>query len=232
MTDVRARVARMSLVAIAVAGVFGMMVVFFSGLGSAEKRRQKGDRSQMQLRAVTAEDHGIGQMDAPVTIVAYMDLECPYCKRFHTGTMPHIQEEFGDNVVFVFRHFPLTRHPKAKTEAWAAECAYELGGHDAFWEYADAIFAVTPSNNGLDLDLLPEIAAEIGLPVEEFVSCLDSGRTAERVNMDYADGSIAGVRVTPSAAVLCGDARTMVAGNNYKQLKRAVEECLSSEVAR
>ncbi|HEY4512123.1 MAG TPA: thioredoxin domain-containing protein [Candidatus Paceibacterota bacterium] len=111
-----------------------------------------GEPSLQNMEPVTAKDHIKGNSSAPVKIVEYSDLECPFCKRFH-ATMLEVMSTYGKDgkVAWVFRHFPLAQlHSKAPKEAEAAECAAELGGNDGFWKFVDKINELTPSNNKLD----------------------------------------------------------------------------------
>ena len=120
--------------------------------------------------------HILGNPGAPVKLVEFSDFECPFCKRFHL-TMKRLMNEYGEDgkVAWVYRHFPLVSlHSKARREAQAAECASELGGNEAFWAYSDRLFEVAPSNNRLDLALLPRIAQLIGLDRAKFEACLAS----------------------------------------------------------
>ena len=65
--------------------------------------------------------------------------------------MHQVIREKGDQVAWVYRHYPIPElHPKAFHEAEATECAWEQGGNSTFWKYIDKIFEITPSNNGLD----------------------------------------------------------------------------------
>src|SRR3990167_1785339 len=118
-----------------------------------------------QMAAISARDHIRGNPDAPVKIVEYSDSECPFCKRFH-DTMKQVMDTYGKTgkVAWVYRNFPLDQlHSKARNEATAIECAGELGGNDKFWAYADRLYEVTPSNNGLDPMELHNIAQYVGL---------------------------------------------------------------------
>src|SRR3990167_3200829 len=83
-------------------------------------------------------------------------------------TQWHDEASHDGKAAWVYRHFPIEQlHPvKARAEAEALECANELGGNKAFWAYLDKLFEVTPSNNQLDLALLPEIAGYVGLEKE------------------------------------------------------------------
>lgn len=91
-----------------------------------------------------------GNLNAKITVVEYSDFECPYCKRFHE-TMLQVMDVHQENIRWVYRHFPLdSLHQNARTEALAAECANEQG---KFWEFTDTVFAVTPSNDGIDITI-------------------------------------------------------------------------------
>src|SRR3546814_3164056 len=101
-------------------------------------------------------------------------------------------EEYGQDgkVAWVYRHFPIDSiHSKARKEAQASECAAELGGNDAFWAYAEKLFEVTPSNDRLDLALLPRIAEDIGLDRSRFEVCLEGdargGKYADHIYSDF-----------------------------------------------
>lgn len=84
-------------------------------------------------------DHIRGNKKAKVVVIEYSDFQCPFCQRVHP-TYKQILETYGDDVMWVYRHFPLSFHPKAMPAALASECAYEQGGNDAFWKFADELF--------------------------------------------------------------------------------------------
>jgi protein-disulfide isomerase len=93
------------------------------------------------LKPVTAADHIRGDINAPVKIVEFSDIDCPFCKRFHS-TMQEVMKTYGDSgkVAWVYRHFPLTQlHPDAANKAEASECVAELGGNDKFWAFVDGL---------------------------------------------------------------------------------------------
>jgi protein-disulfide isomerase len=175
-------------------------------------------------------DHLRGSLDAQIFLIEYTDLECPFCKTFHP-TAQQALDEYGDKITWVYRHFPLDQiHTKADKEAEAAECAFELGGNDAFWKYVDKIYAVTPSNNGLDLTKLPTYAGQIGLKSADFKTCLDSGKYAEKVESQYQSGLTAGVTGTPGNFIMNskGEVWVIPGAVPYEQLKPVIDEALKS----
>ncbi|MCF6276432.1 MAG: DsbA family protein [Candidatus Magasanikbacteria bacterium] len=155
---------------------------------------------KIAIRSVTKKDHIRGDKNAKVTIVEYSDLECPFCKRFH-NTMLEVMDKFDGDVKWVFRHFPLdSLHRQARAEANASECA---GEQDKFWEFIDLINEVTPSNDGLDLDKLPEYAQQVGVKnISKFTECVESGKYDNKVNDDFLDGQKAGIRGTPYSVAI------------------------------
>ena len=154
------------------------------------------------IKPVSLDDHIIGKIDAEIIIVEYSDFECPFCKNFHE-TMHKVVNNSAGKVAWVYRHYPIPQlHSKAFQEAEATECASEQGGNEAFWKYADRIFEITPSNNGLEMTELPKIAREIGLNVESFNVCLENGKYKNLINESVKESELAGVNATPSSFIL------------------------------
>lgn len=156
----------------------------------------------MQIRSISLDDHILGNANAEIVIVEYSDLECPYCKVFHS-TMHRVVDNSDNSIAWVYRHYPIPElHLKAFKEAEASECAFEQGGNDAFWKYIDRVFEITPSNDLLDETELPAIAKYIGLNVESFDNCLQSGKFEDKVRANIEKGIEAGVNGTPSSFIM------------------------------
>jgi len=181
------------------------------------------------VEPVGPSDHILGNPNAKIVIVEYSDTECPFCKSFHP-TMQRIMSEYGDSgkVAWVYRHFPLSFHTKAPKEAEATECANKLGGNIKFWEYLNRTFEITPGNDQLDPASLPKIARTVGLDVDSFTKCLESGEMKAVVDKDITSGSKAGVSGTPYSIILVGN--EPVSGINgaqpYEQVKAQIEALL------
>lgn len=155
------------------------------------------------LPAITAQDHWTGDKDAKVVMVTYSDFECPYCGRFHE-TMVGFMEDYGDEVKWVMRNFPLSFHANAKPAANAVECAAEQG---KYWEYADKLFA---NQDSLTEANFKTWAGEVGLNASKFASCLSAGKYQSRIDSDMSGGQAAGISGTPATVIL--------GPNGYKQL--------------
>jgi len=152
--------------------------------------------SAKSLAAVTEDDHVRGDLEkAKVVLIEYSDYECPFCGRHHP-TMQEVMDQYGDDVAWVYRHFPLTSiHPQAMPAALAAECANEQG---KFWEYTDELF---DNQAKLSSSFYSELAGDLGLNTSKFDDCVESEKYATRVKADIASGQAAGASGTPATFV-------------------------------
>jgi protein-disulfide isomerase len=109
---------------------------------------------------VNDRDHILGPLDAPVTLVEYGDFECPYCGMAYP-IVESVRRRMGDNMRFVFRHFPLTQiHPHAQQ---AAEMAEAAGDRGKFWQMHGILYQ---NQHALEDRDLVRYAAQIGIPQE------------------------------------------------------------------
>lgn len=175
-------------------------------------------------------DHIRGNPNAQVAVIEYSDFECPFCKRVHP-TYQQIMKEYGDKVMWVYRHYPLSFHANAQKEAEASECVAELGGNDAFWKFTDAIYERTTSQGtGFALDKLAPLAKEVGVNEARFQSCLDSGKYAQKVKDDMDGGNKAGVNGTPGNIIvnLKTQKNSLVSGAQpFENFKSAIDSLLA-----
>jgi protein-disulfide isomerase len=146
-----------------------------------------------------ANDNALGNPNAPIKIEEFSDFQCPYCDRFHQETEPQLVDTYVTNgtVYFVYRSFGAFIGPES---AAAAEAAYCAGDQNKFWVYHDILFANQTGENVGDFSnrRLQAFAEALSLNMDEFNSCLSSGKYADRVAQDKADGTAAGVTATPS----------------------------------
>lgn len=112
----------------------------YAQIKSAIDAALNGTKGSATVPEVRKDDHVRGAKNPKVYVVEYSDFECPFCKQFH----PSLQQaltDYKDKVAVVYRHFPLESiHPSARILAEGSECAAEIGGEDAFWEYHDKVF--------------------------------------------------------------------------------------------
>ena len=140
---------------------------------------------------ITAGDHLLGALDAPVVLVEYGDYECPFCAAAQP-IVKSLLQSFGGDLSLVFRHFPLTQaHPHAGIAAQAAEYAADAG---RFWEMHEALFA---NQARLSLSVILALVEALGLSGTGLQAALESGRYAAKVRADFLSGARSGVNGTP-----------------------------------
>jgi protein-disulfide isomerase len=167
------------------------------------------DEEHIVMTPVTAADHVYGNARPKVQLVEYADTECPFCRRVHPLIKKIVDQSNGD-VAWVFRHFPLDDlHPRARSEAEAAECAADLGGNEKFWEYLQSLFASVPgpdsataSSERAHATRLQDIAAQIGLDKTSFAYCVSSGKHRNKIEAQYQDGVRIGITGTPTTVLV------------------------------
>jgi protein-disulfide isomerase len=132
-----------------------------------------------------------GPDDAWVTIVEISEFQCPFCKRVGP-TLKQIEEKYGDDVRFVFKHNPLGFHQRAKPAAKAAECAREQG---KFWELHDKMFENQRQLGDAEIE---GYAGEVGLDVAQWKGCYTSAKYEDRITADQRQATTLGARGTPA----------------------------------
>jgi protein-disulfide isomerase len=139
-----------------------------------------------------ARDHTRGPLDAPVTLVEYGDFECPYCG-LAEPVVRELLADHDEDVLFVFRHLPLTDvHAYAQLAAEASEAAAAQG---RFWEMHDLLLA---NQDALEPRHLVGYAEQLGLDVDRFRDELRRRVHAPRVAEDVADADASQVTGTPT----------------------------------
>lgn len=216
-------------ITIVVAGALIAGAVFWAGKSSTGTPNQNGGAITVKPYD-PATDHIIGNPDAPVKVIEYLDLECSHCKAFNT-TMHQLMDYYGSTgkVAWITRAFPLAQiHSKAPEEAQAALCAADQGGDTEYYKYIDDVFAITASDNSLDLAELPKIAEKHGLDVAAFNQCLSSGKFSKLVNDQYNEAIKAGGQGTPYILITVGTEAVALAGNQpYDSMRAAIDAVLS-----
>ncbi len=132
-----------------------------------------------------------GVASAPIVVVEYSEYQCPFCRRAQE-TMAQLEEKYGDQVSFVFKHFPLAKHTQAKPAAIASIAADRQG---RFWEYKHALFE---HQKDLRTDgIFEKIAEEVGLNMDQFRKDIADPEIEKQIQADVAQAKKLGVTGTP-----------------------------------
>ena len=141
---------------------------------------------------VGADDHARGGDQARVTLVEYGDFECPQCANAHP-IIEELQRNFGNDLRFIFRHFPITSaHPNAQRAAEATEWAASQG---QFWPLHDRLYQHKAK---LSEGLILEIVEDLGLSAAALRDAWKSHTFFQRVKDDFLSGLRSEVAGTPT----------------------------------
>lgn len=144
---------------------------------------------------VFADDGMWGNSDAPVEIVAFVDLQCPFSARVQS-TLGVLRERYGkERLHLVTKHLPLPFHAQAHLAAQAARVVLETAGQDAFDTFAQLVFS---DQGNLDRDHLLRWAELAGASRTQVEASMDAPPVVERVDQDSALAARLGIYGTPS----------------------------------
>ena len=155
------------------------------------------------------------QQPGAVTVVEFVDFECPFCRRLAPELATAVQHAAG-SVNVVRKMVPLAMHPHARTAALAWCCADAQGKGD---EMAEALFSAPPD------ELTPEgcekLAASVGCDLDKYRAAMVDPATAARVDTDSADAKAAGANSLPT--IFVGDQRFTGANHTASELLAAMD---------
>jgi protein-disulfide isomerase len=142
----------------------------------------------------------LGAADAPVVMVEFVDYQCGYCRRYHVSTFDSLRKRYVESgkVRYVVKDLPLPFHGQARGAALAARCVADLGGREAYWRMADALFI---NQAKLSAELIERLAGEQGVDPTRLGACAADKKTAERIDADVQEASRVGITGTPSFVI-------------------------------
>ncbi len=168
----------------------------------------------------------LGNKENKITLLVYSDFECPYCKNLQENTIQKLQKKYSldendykkAKISIVYRHFALSFHDKAPTESNASLCVRELYGQNAYINFINRLYSITPANNGLDLSILPDIAKYAvdeaknknqninkDFDLNELVNCINTMPYNDEFLSNHNDAISAGLEGTPYSLILYKD---------------------------
>ena len=226
------------------ATVLAALAVGASATGSAQSpptgpnARQPpvgGNSPPPNVRVANLTGYSLGRPDAPLTMIEFTDLQCPFCRQFHVTAFDQLKINYIDTgkLRFISRDIPVERaHPLAMRGAVAARCA---GYQGKFWQMRDIVLV---NNAHLTADMFATFADALKLDGAAFAACLaNPGRALSEIQSDVADARSAGVFATPS--FLFGRASTnglegplMSGAPTYEVLDRKLKQLLATAAPR
>jgi protein-disulfide isomerase len=157
-----------------------------------------------------------GDPDAKIAVVEFSDFQCPFCGRA-VNTLNQVAQTYGDRVRIVFKHMPLSFHPKAPAAHAAAEAAHRQG---KFWPMHDRIFA---NQQEMSPERYREYAREIGLDLSRFDRDVADASLQQRIDADAAEAKKLGVNGTPAFFV---NGRYLRGAVPFEEIKALIDQDL------
>ncbi|SDP66734.1 DsbA family protein [Lentzea jiangxiensis] len=157
-----------------------------------------------------------------VTVVEYLDLECPSCGAAHPG-VERLKSEYGERVTFDVRHFPIPSHRNSELAAVAVEAAGAQGKRDDMFRMMFDAQQEWAGQQTSQRAVFTGFAQELGLDAAAFEKALDDPALRERVLAQRSEGAKAGVQATPTFFV---NGTKFTGAPSYDNLKAAIEKVL------
>lgn len=163
-----------------------------------------------------------GNPKAAVIFTEFADFQCPACRAFEPS-LKKLEEEYGDKVKIVFKHFPLKSiHPNAFAASVAAEAA---GKQNKFWEFHDILYKKQAEWAGVPnpTEKFVSYAKSLTLDEEQFEKDLKDPKLQAAVNAQTDEGIRIGVSGTPSLFI---NGQPIEIPGNYGALKAQIDSAL------
>jgi protein-disulfide isomerase len=161
--------------------------------------------------------------DGRVTVVEYLDLECPSCRAAYPG-VERLKTEYGERVAFDVRHFPIPSHRNSELAAVAVEAAGAQGKRDDMFRLMFDAQQEWAGEQTSQRAAFTGFAQELGLDQAAFDKALDDPALRDRVLAQRTEGSKAGVTGTPTFFV---NGTKFTGAPTYDALKAAIEKVRS-----
>ncbi len=178
------------------------------------------------MQAGLLPEMSFGRSDAPVTIIKYMSLTCPYCRKFQLETWPQLKKEYVDNgkVRFIMREFPIGK--ASGTATVALRCAAPdkyLTLYEKFLSQQAAWVA-----QEVRTDQIFKVASQVGITREQFDACLQNRGMISQLNAVKERGRKLGIIGTPNFFV---NGRLVKSVVGMPEIRSMVEAALTGRVA-
>ncbi|MEZ5774172.1 MAG: DsbA family protein [Hyphomicrobiaceae bacterium] len=171
-------------------------------------------------------DYVIGSPDAPVTVVEYASLTCPYCRAFHAETFPKVKKAYIDKglVRWVLREFPIGH---SSGTAWiVTRCAPK----ESYFKLYELYLKEQASwvSQEVRLDAIYQVAAKVGMSRADFDKCLTNHEIEQGLKWVKERARELGVSGTPTFFFNDRKVRSML---TFEEFRQNVDPLLASPVA-
>ena len=206
-------------------GIIAVLVVVTLMIVSVANKSDNGVPVTGELIKIQVDDWTKGNRDASVVLIEYSDFECPFCKTYSVFSAK-LAEEFTEDIVVAFRHFPLDSiHDNARPAAEAAEAA---GKQDKFWQMHDLLFEQQSSwsESSEPREIFISYAEGLELDVEQFKNDLDSQEVKNKVKNNRFGGDDLGIQGTPTFIL---NGKKINTPKSYDQFRKLIQTQLQTQ---
>lgn len=193
--------------------------------------RPPGGREVMQNPSVAEimktgplPDMAWGRADAPVTVIKYMSLTCPYCRRFHAEVFPPFKKAYVDTgkVRFIIREFPIGK------ASGNATIALRCAGPEKYLDLYGKFLAQQASwvSQEVRLDAIYAVAQQVGMSRAEFDQCLQNQPMIDGLKWVKDRGRTLGIIGTPNFFV---DGKLVKRVLSYEDITAMVDAALAGK---
>lgn len=179
--------------------VLGGLFVFTRGGAGPQNNTAKPlvTKDAEEILRVSMTDWVKGNPAAKVTLVEYADFQCPACKSY-ASVVKQAEAEFGKDMRFVYRHFPLTEIHK--TTLFSSQAAEAAGKQGKFWQMHDLLYEKQQewSEKSNAESLMEGYAASLQLNMDQFKKDVKDPAVLAKVKQNRAEGEKLGIKGTPS----------------------------------
>ncbi len=170
----------------------------------------------------------IGSSNAPITIIEFGDYQCPNCKKWFLETKPDIITNYIDtgkvNLIFVDIAF------LGKDSIPASRATYCAEEQEQYWNYHRLLYSnqLGIDNGWANIDSLKGYAYNLGLDMDLFVSCIDSGKYEKRVSFNTDESKRNGVKGTPTFIIIGpqGQQERIIGPQPYSVFEKTIDSLL------
>ena len=187
------------MIALGGAGLLAASLVGVSRLGAREPEQPAATSSVPSLfDGIPQDGLALGRNDAPVTLVEYADLQCPFCAEWSLRTLPTLVSDYvrTGKLRIVFRGLAFIGPDSDE----ALRTTAAAGQHDRLWQVLDGLYQGQGAENSgwVTDELVDQIAAEAGLDAGELRDRRDDASVDRELAQSSAAAQAAGVRGTPA----------------------------------
>lgn len=178
------------------------------------------------LPPISKDDQVLGISDkTKAVLVEYADFQCPACKNY-APLVRQLKKDFGDNLLIVYRFFPLINtHQNAMS---SSQAAFAAGKQNKFWEMSDLIYENQENwaNSSNAKDLFTEYAKKLDLDLAKFTDDYNNEATKKFIIDQMNSGASIGINYTPTFFL---NGKIISNPQSYEAFKKLIQDELNKK---